>query len=266
MKLQSIYLIFFCCVSASFVTTKHLNLLNTGDDCQTIIDSAKIFVQTSEFAINENPTIEDTERNLRLDKWLRMLSFKNLTCLLDNKNISIKATGFMYGVHFHKDSLLKNYSYLLGDTTSVQLFTTNESAALKMKFGELLSIMMQRIEDDNDNVAKRPEIEKIVSVFIRKYSTCPNTYKSISFPYFSIGTDNEGLTDFKIHHDYEIKNNEGINVRVVNVFVLDKNLRINIIEKDSTSYSYSYSQKLNYWLKEFGRNLNKDDSLTLKLR
>jgi hypothetical protein len=266
MKLQYICLIFFCCVSASFVTTRDLVLLNISDDCQTIIDSAKIFVQTSEFAVNEKPTIKDPDRNLRLDKWLRMLSFKNLTCLLENKNISVKATGFMYGLNFHRDSLLKNYSYLLADTTSVQLFMTDRSTSPKMKFGELLSVLIQKIKEDNDNFAKRPEIEDLVSAFIRQYSTYPNTYKPISFPYFSMGSDDTGLNDYKIHHEYEIKNNEGVNVRVVSAFVLDKNLKINIIEKDSTSYSYSYPPKLNYWFKEFGRNLNKDDSLTLELR
>jgi hypothetical protein len=266
MKFQYIYFGFAFLLFTSFLPTKSLIVLKFSDDCRTIIDSAKIFLKTSEFAINEKPTLKDSERNLRLDKWLQKLSFKNMTCLLDNENISVKVLGFMYAADFHRDSLLKYYSYLFTDTTAVQLFTTDGKISPKIKLGEILSIMTKKIKENNDDFARRPEIEKIVSAFIRQYSTYPSTYKPILFPYFSMGSDNEGLKDYKIHHEYEINNNEGANVRVVSAFVLDKNLIINIIEKDSTTFSYSYPPKLGYWLKEFGKKLSKSDSVTLKLR
>ena len=266
MKFRHAYLILLCFLTTSFSQTKPLNVLFTGDNCQTILDSARIFVQTSAFAINTKPTITDPERNLRLDKWFQNLSFKNLTCLLNNETISLKVLGFMFATYFHRDSLLKNYSYLLTDTTAIQFFMADGSITPRMKLGELLSTMAQKSKEDNDSFAKQPEIEEKVSTFIKQYSTYPGTYKPISFPYFSISSGNEGIGDFKIHHNYEIKNNKGIKVRVVSAFVLDKKLRINIIEKDSISNSYSYSPKLKYWLKEFGRKITKNDSLTLRLR
>jgi hypothetical protein len=78
-------------------------------------------------------------------------------------------------------------------------------------------------------------------------------------------SDNKGLSDFKISHDYEIKNNEGKNLRVLSVFVFDKNLRLTVIEKDSSSDVYSSPPQLDYWLKEFGRQLTTSDSSTLRL-
>lgn len=266
MKFRHAYLILLCFLTTSFSQAKLLNVLFNGDNCQTILDSARILVQTSEFAINTKPTITDPERNLRLDKWFQKLPFRKLTCLLDNETISLKVLGFMYASNFHRDSLLKKYSYLLTDSTTVQFFMADGSITPKMKLGELLSTIAQKSKEDKDNFAKEPEIEEIVSAFIKQYSTYPDTYKPISFPYFSIGSGNEGIDDFKIHHDYEIKNNEGKNVRVVSVFVLDKKLRINIIEKDNTSYSYLYPTKLKYWFKEFGRKITKNDSLALRLR
>ncbi len=262
MKFLNVFMAIVLCITTSFVSTQNIN----NSDCQTIVDSANAFIQTSESAINTKPTIKDKERNLRLDKWLQKLSFKDLSCLLDNESIPLKATGFIYAANFHSDSLLRNYSYLLTDTTTVQFFMADGNTSPKMKLGELLSTMTQKIKEDKDDFAKRPEIEETVSIFIKKYSTYPGTYKPHSFPYFSMGSDNEGLSDFKINHDYEIKNNEGKNVRVVSAFVFDKNLRLNVIEKDSSSYISSYPPKLDYWLKEFGRQLNKNDSLTLRLR
>jgi hypothetical protein len=262
MKFLTVFIAILICITTSFVSTHNIN----NGDCQTIVDSANAFIQTSESAINTKPTIKDNQRNLRLDKWLQKLSFNEFRCLLENKSISLKAIGFIYAANFHSDSLLKNYPYLLTDTTTVQFFNAYENTSPKMKLGELLSMMTQKIKEDKDNFARRPEIEESVSAFIKKYSTYPDMYRPYSFPDFSMGSDNEGLSHFKISHDYEIKNNEGKNVKVTNAFVFDRNLALNVIEKDSSSYISSYPPKLDYWLKEFGRHLTKSDSLTLRMR
>ncbi len=262
MKFLELLLAAFLLTITSFIPTRE----NNDNGCQTIVDSATALNQTSSFAVNFKPTIKDNERNLRLDKWFQKLSFKELTCLLDNENISLKAIGFLYAAGFHSDSLLKNYSALLSDTTSIQLYMADGSKSPTMKLGELLSTMTQKLKEDEYNLAKRPKIEENVATFIKEYATYPKTYKPYSFPDFSMGSDNAGLSGFKITHDYEIKNNEGKNVRVVSAFVFDKNLKINVIEKDSSSYISAYPPKLDYWLKEFGRKLTKSDSLNLGLR
>jgi hypothetical protein len=251
---------------ASFIPMKHSKNLVSKDDCQTTIDSANIFILTSESAIDIRPTINDNARNLRLDKWLQKLSFKSFMCLLESKSSSLKALGVVYAARSHMDSLLRFYSYLLSDTTTVQLFKADGSSSPKIKLGIILTKTIDGIKQDNANFAKQPEIENIVSNFIKQYSSYPQSYKPISFPYFSMGSDNKGLTDFKIYHDYKIRNNSRKIVKVTSAFILDKNLRINVIEKDSTRYSFSYPPKFDYWLKEFGRKLNKDDSVLLKLK
>ena len=265
MKIFSTLLISLFCFTNSFISQKYSNSSFNNEDCQSIVDSANIYNLTSEEAINVIPTIKDNERKLRLDKWLQQLSFQSLTCLLESKNVSLKVLGFMYAALNHSDSLYKKYSYLLKDTTGVQFFTANGTSGPKIKLGELLSQLTQGIKEDNKNLAKEPEIKKMVSAFIKKYATFPKTYKPISFPYFSMGSDNEGLTGFNVRHEYEIKNNEAKMVRVVSAFAIDKNLRITVIEKDSTSYGSAYPPKLDYWFKEFGRKLNKKDSTALML-
>lgn len=261
-----VFIILFFCFTTSFIRTTNTHPLSDKDDCQSILDSAIVFIQTSESAVNTKPTMKDNERNLRLDKWLQKLSFKDMTCLLESKNISLKVIGFIYASNFHSTSLLKKYSYLLDDTTTVQMFMANGKVSPEIKLGQLLSVMTEGIKESKENLAKEPQIRDTVSSFIKLYSTYPHSYKSISFPYFSMGSDPKGIRDFNIRHCYKIKNNKGKTVKVVNAFVLDKDLKINIIEKDSTRYSYAYPPKLDYWLKEFGRKLDKNDSVMLKLR
>ncbi|UAY53639.1 hypothetical protein [Ferruginibacter albus] len=263
MKLFTLLIASLLFITSSFVSTQHI----ANDDCQTIIDSANAFIQSSESAINAKPTMPDNNRSLRLDKWLQKLSFKDLRCLLNNENVSIKATGFIYAEISYTDSLLKNYSYLLTDTTSIQFFMADGSInSPEMKLGEFLSKTIQAVKEDDDNFAKKTEIQDTVSAFIKKYSTYPGSYKPLSFPDFSIGSDDKGLNDFKINHEYEIKNNEGKNVKVISAFVFDKNLKINAIEKDSSSLISAHPPKLDYWLNEFGRKLTNADSLTLELQ
>ena len=267
MKLQCIILVLLFHLSTSFFSTKPLRGLVYVGDCQTIIDSANIFIQTSEFAVNTKPTMTDPERNLRLDNWLTSLSFRSLTCLLESDNISLKTLGFIYGANFHSDSLYKNYSHLLTDTTTIQLFMADGTRSPKVELGKFLSAMSQKLKVDNDNFAKRPEIENIVSGFIKQYAMHPNSYKPISFPYFSMGSDNDGgPRHFGIRHEYELKNNEGKTEKVISAFVLDKGLKVNVIEKDSSTYISASPPKLDYWLKRFGRKLTNGDSLTLGLR
>jgi hypothetical protein len=266
MNLRNISLGLLFLISTSFIEHKSFIYVDSDLNCQTIIDSAKKLIQTGDFSINIKPTINDNSLSLRLDKWFQSLSFKNLTCLLNSDNVSIKFLGFTYAAALHRDSLIKNYSFLLNDTTSVQIYMAGKPGA-KMKLGELLSTLLQNIKKDNDNFARRPEIEKIVSKFITQYSTYPDTYKPISFPYFSMTAETpDDLPTFNIRHEYELKNNEGKIQHVISAFVFDSKLNINVIERDSTSFISSYPPKLESWLKEFGRQLTKDDSLALRIQ
>ncbi|HEX6180504.1 MAG TPA: hypothetical protein VFZ47_04615 [Chitinophagaceae bacterium] len=265
MKRPYIYLILLCFLAATFISTKPTTNL-FADNCKNIIDSAKMFVETSDFAVNHKPSKSDPEANLKIDKWLVNLSFKKLTCLLNSKDPSLKAVGFLYASQLYMDSVMKNYSHLLNDTTSVQLYFANGRTSPKMKLGEILTSMVKTFKKTNDQFDKRPEVENIVSNFIRQYATYPETYKPISFPNFRVGFDNEGPTGFNIRHEFELRNNDGKTEKVIYAFALTPKMRITVIEKDSTNYGMAIPSKLESWLKPFGRKLDGKDSTTLGLR
>jgi hypothetical protein len=257
MKILFIISMFCFYVTMSCVSTRNVKTKN----CSTIIDSAKVFIQTEEFAINTKPKGKDKERNLRLDTWLQSLSFKNFTCLIDNEDVALKFVGFQYAAFAYNDSLHKNYPGLLKDTNIVQFFYADGRTSSKMKFGELLSMVLQKGNEAQNQPKKTPPLENVVSKFIRQYSNYPKTYKPISFSYFA-DSDYDSTSNFSVSHKYEIKNNNGVTSGFTNTFIIDNKLEINAISKDN----YSYPLNINYWVKEFGRKLNKDDSLLLKLR
>lgn len=121
-----------------------------GKKCSIIIDSAKAFIQTENFAINVRPTIQDKSRNARLDLFLQKQTFNSLSCLLNHEDVALKFVGFQYAAFAYKDNLLKNYSKLLTDTTTVQLFYSQGKVSEAMKLGEILSIVMQKTDGNSE--------------------------------------------------------------------------------------------------------------------
>lgn len=265
MNVRCFYLILLFCLFACANSSRSLGSQQSGHGCQPIVDSAWVFIQTSEYAVNTRPTLNDRAANLRLDKWLQKLSFQEMQCLLDNESVSLKTLSFIYAIRLYNDSLMARYSSLLTDKTDVELLMADGSPGKKFKLGDLLSAMSRNIKKEEEDFAKAPAVEEAVSAFIRNYSMYPGTYKPVSFPYFSMASDNTGLRNFKVHHKYEIMNNNREMVTAVSAFVVDKDIRINVIAKDSTNYGLSYPPKLGYWLKEFGRKLTASDSLKLSL-
>lgn len=234
--------------------------------CTAVIDSANFLIQTSVSSVNIMPTINDKERNSRLDKWFQQLSFKNLTCLLDNKSVALKAVGFIYGSVINRDSLLKQYSHLLADTTIVQIFNLDGRVGPRLEFGKYLTMFIEKINESESSLARIPSVESVVFNFITGYATYPASYKPISLSYYSSGSDDEGVETFSITHEYELKNNKGVISISKNSFFLEKELKIYSIDKGNDSPISSYQLSLEYWLKEFGRSLNRNDSLALRLQ
>lgn len=128
-----------------FISCKSIRDIR-GKNCSIIIDSAKVFIQTEDFAINVRPTIRDKSRNVLLDQFLQKQTFKSLSCLLNHDDVAFKFVGFQYAAFAYKDSLLKNFSKLLTDTTTVQLFYSQGKVGEAMKLGEILSIVMQKAD------------------------------------------------------------------------------------------------------------------------
>ncbi len=232
--------------------------------CTAVIDSASFLIQTNISSVNIMPTINDKERNYRLDKFFQQLSFKNLTCLLDSKSVALKAVGFAYGSVTNRDSLLKQYSYLLIDTTLIQIFNLDGRISPAIKLGEYLTLFIQ--ENNESSLARNPSVDSVLFKFITGYATYPASYRPISLTYYSSGFDDEGVESFSITHEYELKNNKGATSISKNSFFLEKELKIYSIDKGNDSPISSYQLSLEYWLKEFGRSLNRNDSLALRLQ
>jgi hypothetical protein len=223
-------------------------------------------VQTGEFSIHWKPLKEDHARNLKVSKWFEQRSFSELKCMLESADKLHNLYGFIYAGMYHSDSLNGRYNALLSDTTSIQFQTSNGLLDSKMTVGEVLTRMYDQIIRDKQNLAKQPQVEQKVSSFIQSYSMYPSTYKSISFPYFSMGRDDKGLTNFSVRHLYQISNKAGKMVKVTSQFVLSPKLNINVIAQDSTSYIAAYPPMITDWLKEYGRQLSTADSVNLRLK
>lgn len=260
-------LIFFICLGSIVLSfTWKKKDYSKEEDCRTVLDSDRILAGTGEFVFSWKANKPDKETFYRVSKWFEKRSFAELRCLLESNDKAYMFYGYVYAAMSNYDSLGNNYSFLLTDTSSVQYNAAEGLVDTKETMGKLLQLMREEETERQENWKKRPAIEKIVADFIKEYASHPDTYKGISFPFFSMADDREKLTEFKIHHTYEIKNNRGELVSVTSAFVLTPELHINIIAQDSTSFSRSYPPMLTNWLTSYGRPLGHEDSVRLRLR
>ena len=265
MKQALIIILSLYCSFSLVLRNDPISTGKTVNECETIVDSAKFLMKNSDIGVNSRPVSFDTAVFFRLNKWLRLLPYNKLTCLLNSNDISAKAFGFLYGADIYPDSVYKNYSYLLADTTEITIFSVYETDSLKMKLGVFLTGMNESLKQDHADRARQPEVEKTVLDFIRRYATYPESYRPISFPHFSMGSAPREPVNFWITHSYQIKNNREQTVDEVSAFAVDHNMHINAIEKDSTLVISADPPKLDYWFKEFGRPLTGMDSSALLL-
>jgi hypothetical protein len=235
-------------------------------DCQQILDSADVMIQTGDLTIHWNQHKLNEKRNLIVSKWFEQRTFSEFKCLLENDNKLYNVYGFIYAAFRYTDSLKGRYMALFDDTTALQFQAAEGIVDAKMTIGMFLKKMFAQIIEDNQNWSKEPLVKEKVSSFIKDYALYPDTYKPIGFPFFSTGKDSKGLLDYSIRHEYQIKNKKNKLVQITSQFVLAPNLSINIIAQDSTAYISSFPPMLSEWLESYGRKLNHKDSANLFLK
>lgn len=266
---MKIIVVSFLCVSfISFLKVqKQPEGIINDDSCKGILDSARVMVDNGEFTIHWQKREMNYERFNAVSIWMEHRPYAELKCLLQSKNPLYRMFGYINAGQYYLDSLDKNYSNILDDTTSLQVITPNGLAETHMTIGAFLKQVRYGFIEDNANFAKRPLMESKIKAFIKEYASYPATYQPESFPFFSMGRETgESLTDFRLRHVYKVENNKKQTEEVMSEFVFDPALNIRVIAKDSTNLYRVSTPELSDWFKEFGRKLTKKDSVVLQLK
>ena len=236
--------------------------LSRNKYCSEILDSANAFIKTSKRGFVSNQSVYDKSRNMEIDLWLQKKSFKDLTCLLEHESYELKYVGFIYASFAYPDSLVKRYSYLLSDTTLVKFHSEDGITKNEKKFGTHLSSLLQMGRASQEESVKKQRVEEVIPQFIMQYSAFPDSYQPVTLSYYRSGSVNEGNLTYQIAHEYRIKDKRGGLSVQNNYFILDSGMEISGFKKNE----HSFFTGIGEWLEVFGRNLEKSDSLKLRLK
>jgi hypothetical protein len=231
-------------------------------NCQPVTDSARIFIKTNLYALNTRPSMPDMVRNQQLDKWLQNRNYGELACLLNNPDINLKFTGFAFATVLYADSLQKNYAALLQDTTPVQLMYEDGRSGNTSTLGNILTDISTKMREGMTNTRKVPAVDKIIPPFIQQYAAYPDSYKQDSYTGQFANEDTDRPSDYIVQHTYSLKNNKGITARVTSIFILNSQSVITAIKNEKGTYNGD-PNKFGSWFNEFGRTLNRRDSVAL---
>jgi hypothetical protein len=254
--------------SLSFLTNqKELYYQIDNDPCQAILDSARVAAENGQFTIQSQGRAVNEERFNSVSIWMEHRPYSEFKCLLRSEDRLYRMFGYLNSCQSYLDSVDRDYSFILEDTTSLLVITPDGVQDAHITIGAFLKIVHDQAVRDNANFAKRPLMESKVNAFIKKYAKYPSSYGRKSFPFFSIGNETgQEVTEYRLRHLYNIENIKGKKVEVMSEFVFDPELNIQIIARDSTNLYKVSSPEVSEWFNEFGRKLSKKDSIELKLR
>lgn len=237
-----------------------LNLKNPlNDSIEVLVNSGGLVM-----GIANPPTKEET-RLWNILKSLYSLNYEQREEMIKHWNpyVSLYGLSLVANSSMHDSIIGKDYP-ILHDTTEIKFHGLREIPDRKFTAKEIALMMMKSARDNKEYENKLPKVKKAIENFIKKYTSLPDSYQSISFSEeSSSGVEDEVFYEFK--HFYYIKSNKEKRDTVSHYFILDKNLKMNQIESIRSNTLSSQPPNLREWLKDYGKELNKRDSTNLLL-
>lgn len=184
----------------------------------------------------------------------------------------IKLYSFLILCDKYPDKVDEKYSTILENNNLTNIYSRDKFPYPTRP----TKIIAQKIKNNSQNKSieekNKLAVELSVKEFILNYSKYPDTYQPLSFEDFQ-SVESYNITEKKqepsahvIKHIYTIKDNQGNIVNSTLMFILNSQLRIEIIEEEIMDIFESNPPDIQGWLNMFGRKLTLEDEKKLGLK
>src|SRR5687768_15255186 len=190
----------------------------------------------------------------------RGYKFEELEQLLHHKNIYINLYAFLAMCENYFVKITDAHLKITKSGKPLTMYDPNGNMKYKTVGFWAKEMYTATQETNTQDALYRPPLEVAIKSFILKYASYPDSYNPVSFSLF-IYNDSH----LKIYHTYIIKNNFAITDTIQEWFVTDPNHNIQEISEENTGTISTTFAKINDWLSNCGRAINKQDSLELRL-
>jgi hypothetical protein len=197
--------------------------------------------------------------------------FSELDSLFDHGNDLIQLYAFGGICITYPDSLNDKHLQILKKEGTVRIYERGKDSLPSKPITQIAGMMYQTVAQIKLEKEQQQFIQKMISEFILKYASNPNTYLNISFQDYHVYSTDEGPSIensevYSVKHIFKIQNNDGSINEYQARFKIDSELKVMLIEEEMGEESNTvscYPPSLNWWLENFGRKLNKKEKKEL---
>ncbi|MCC7452645.1 MAG: hypothetical protein IT222_00655, partial [Crocinitomix sp.] len=200
--------------------------------------------------------------------------FSELDSLFDHGSDLIQLYAFGGICITYPDSLNDKHLQILKKEGTVRIYEQGKDSFPTKPIIRIAGMMYQSVAQIKLEKEQQQFIQKMISEFILKYASNPNTYVNISFQDYHVYSAHEGASlekvksseVYSVKHIFKIQNNDGSINEYQARFKIDSELKVMLIEEEKAEESNTvscYPPRLNWWLENFGRKLNKKEKKEL---
>lgn len=177
----------------------------------------------------------------------------------------------------YPDSLTEKHLQILNKKGTVRIYEQGKKKFPTMPISEVAEMMHNSIARKKEEYQQQQKIQQLISDFITKYASSPESYISSSFEDYHVFSTHDGETlekeedseVYSIKHIFSLQNNEGAIAELQVRFKIDSELKIMIIEEeleDESNTIYVYPPEFDWWFSTFGRALTENEQVELGLK
>lgn len=240
--------------------TMSLNqMVNTLSACECFIKSIR------------TPLSAEEHRLIAAYGVMSGLDFRTLDSLYQHSNEIIKLYSFGLICSNFPDSLTDQHMKLLKNKHKIELHQKPQDDFPKERISSIAYEMYAMIEKKKQDEITHARVEEKLNLFISTYALYPESYIPISFTghhdyavYSGASVEKEFSVAHVVVHNYKLKTSLGELVTVNQVFKLNLDFLVLMIETvESGTISY-WPPQLDLWLNQFGRSLTEQDREQLR--
>jgi hypothetical protein len=197
------------------------------------------------------PTAEET-RYYNILRMLFSLPYAEAKKLLSDKNVYARVYGFMVATKLYFDSLTPAELGVFKDSTFIYYYTQQGNIDLGLNAGQYCEMAYASELDAIDSRRKEKSVISSVENFIRTNAKYPDSYLSVGFSNYLWGGEKADRY-FEVQHTYKLKGKDGELADESQYFILDRNLKVVLVESVRSRTTWADESGLSYWRLKFGK-------------
>lgn len=219
---------------------------------EEVLDSLEVLKQVGGLVDGySNPPTEEETRYYKITGMLYALPFEETTKLMSDPNKLVQVYGFRLLTKLWFDSITTADLRILEDSTLLPIHTRYGVRDVGLTVGRYCKMVYLSTIEERERQNKETDVRLAVKQFILDNALYDDSYSPKEFLNYSVSSIGS-RNIYVIQHSYTLKNNKGKKVETTHYFILDSQIKVNMIEQTRSTTISSDPPRTEDWLALFG--------------